>query len=411
MDEGRTVVAYTGINVGNLKNNNRSAILKLLNDQVAMSRKDIAAALGLTPATVTVICSELIDAGLLRELGELQDEKRAGRKKILVGINYDRYFVLSVSIESAETCVSLTNLMGEQGRFKRLKTDTECPPEEFLRRIAAECKALLRKSGVSGESVLGVGVSVPGDVRRETGVSLQAYRVWGEPVPIGAILSEQLELPVIVDNNVRAFAEAELIFGSGKDFENMLFIKWGPGVGSAIVIQKQIYNSNRSKNAEIGHFVMDPQGPPCRCGRRGCLETFVGTHAMAEQLRFHCTEARMPQLYERVGGDLAEIAAHNFTQFLPLEDPAMWRIIEEDVAMFARSVCHVITMLAPDRVVLYGRLFEQSALTERFLANCKALDARYDEDYIIRSELWDKIDYIGPLALVVNQLFLSGQTE
>ena len=404
-------MAYTGINVGNLKNNNRSAILKLLNDQVAMSRKDIAAALGLTPATVTVICSELIDAGILCELGELQDERRAGRKKILVGINYDRYFVLSVSIESAETCVSLTNMIGERGRFTRIRTDAEIPPEEFLERIAAECKALIRKSGVSKGAILGVGVSVPGDVRRENGLSLHAYRVWNEPVEIGGFLSDKLGLPVIVDNNVRAFAEAELIFGSGKDFENMLFIKWGPGVGSAIVIGKQLYNSNRSKNAEIGHFVMDPKGAACRCGRRGCLETFVGTHAMAEQLRLGCTKERMPRLYEQVGGDLTQISARNFTGFLELDDPAMWRIIDGDVEMLARSVCHVITMLDPDRVVLYGRLFEQSALMERFLADCKALDPRYDESYIIRSELWDKIDFIGPLALVVNQLFLSGQAE
>ena len=404
-------MGYTGINVGNLKNNNRSAILKLLNDQVAMSRKDLAAALGLTPATVTVICSELIDAGILRELGELQDEKRAGRKKILVGINYDRYLVLSVCMESTETCISVTNLKGEKGLFKRIPTDAEIAPEAFLHQVAEECKALLRKGRVPKKRILGMGVSIPGEVRRETGVGLHAYRIWNEPVPIGPFLQEQLGLPVIVDNNVRAFAEAELIFGHGKEFENMLFVKWGPGVGSAIVIQKQLYNSSHSKNAEIGHIVMDTRGNVCRCGRRGCLETFVSTHAMADQLRESCTEERMPQLYEKVAGDLTGVAAHNFTQFLRLEDAAMWQIIERDVAMFARSVCNMVTMLAPDRVVVYGRLFEQSALMERFLANCKALDARYDEKYIVRSELGDKIDFIGPLALVVNQMFLSGQTE
>ena len=404
-------MGYTGINVGNLKNNNRSAILKLLNDQVAMSRKDLAAALGLTPATVTVICSELMEAGILRELGELQDEKRAGRKKILVGINYDRYLVLSVCIESTETCVSITNLKGEQGLFKRIPTDAEMAPEAFLRQVAEECKALMRKGRVSKKRILGVGVSIPGEVRRETGVGLHAYRIWNEPVVIGPFLQEQLGLPVIVDNNVRAFAEAELIFGHGKEFENMLFVKWGPGVGSAIVIQKQIYNSSHSKNAEIGHIVMDTRGNLCRCGRRGCLETFVSTHAMADQLRENCSEELMPQLYEKVAGDLAEVAAHNFTQFLRLEDAAMWQLIEKDVAMFARSVCNMVTMLAPDRVVVYGRLFEQAPLLERFLSNCKALDARYDEKYIVRSELGDKIDFIGPLALVVNQMFLSGQTE
>ena len=402
---------YTGINQGSVKNNNRSAILKLLNDQGAMSRKDIAAALGLTAASVTVICSELIASQVLCELGEAQEDKRAGRKKILVGINYDRWRVLSISIESAETCISVTNLAGKQGVFKRLKTDASVTPEAFLRLVADACKALMWENGIAKSALLGAGVSVPGRVDRETGVSLYAYRIWNDPVPVSACLRKYLDIPIILENNVHAFAEADLIFGSGKDLENMLFIKWGPGVGSSIVIHKEIYDSNRSKNAEIGHFIMKIQGRECRCGRRGCLETFVGTHAMAEQLRNACTRERMPQLYDMVGGDLSAVSAQNFTQFLSLEEPAMWEIIDEDVEMLARSVCNVITMLAPDQVIVYGKLFEQPALMERFMAHCKKIDKGYAEDYIIRSKMSDKIDYAGPLALVVNRLFLSGQVE
>ena len=402
---------YTGINQGSVKNNNRSAILKLLNDQGAMSRKDIAAALGLTAASVTVICSELIAARVLCELGEAQEDKRAGRKKILVGINYDRWRVLSISIESSETCISVTNLGGKQGVFRRVRTDASAAPEVFLRRVADECKSLMWENGITKDALLGAGISVPGRVDQETGVSLYAYRIWDEPVPIGACLREHLDIPIILENNVHAFAEAELIFGSGKELENMLFIKWGPGVGSSIVIHKEVYDSNRSKNAEIGHLVMKSQGRECRCGRRGCLETFVGTHAMAEQLRNACTRERMPRLYEKVGGDLSAVSAQNFTRFLSLKEPAMWELIDEDVEMLARSVCNVITMLAPDQVIVYGKLFEQPPLMERFMAHCKKIDERYAEDYIIRSKMSDKIDYAGPLALVVNRLFLSGQME
>lgn len=402
---------YTGINQGGVKNNNRSAILKLLNDQGAMSRKDIAASLGLTAASVTVICAELIASQVLCELGEAQEDKRAGRKKILVGINYNRWRVLSISIESAETCISVTNLAGKQGVFKRLKTDASVAPEAFLRRVADECKTLMWENGIAKDALLGAGVSVPGRVERETGVSLYAYRIWDTPVPVGARLREYLDIPIILENNVHAFAEAELIFGSGKDLENMLFIKWGPGVGSSIVIHKEIYDSNRSKNAEIGHLIMKSQGRECRCGRRGCLETFVSTHAMAEQLRDACAKERTPRLYEKVDGDLSAVSAQNFTQLLSLEEPAMWEIIDEDVEMLARSVCNVITMLAPDQVIVYGKLFEQSALMERFMAHCRKIDEGYAEGYIIRSKMSDKIDYAGPLALVVNRLFLSGQVE
>ena len=402
-------MSYTGINQESVKNYNRSAILKLLNDQGAMSRKDIAATLGLTAASVTVICSEMIDSRILRELGEAQEDKRAGRKKILLGINYDRWQVLSISIESAETCISVTNLGGTRTAFTRIRTDTSVTPASFLRRTADQCKSLLWENGIAKDALLGVGVSVPGEVERNTGVSLHAYRIWSEPVPVCACLREHLDLPVVLENNVHAFAEAELIFGSGKDLENILFIKWGPGVGSSIVIHKQIYESNRSKNAEIGHFIMKSKGRECRCGRRGCLETFVGTHAMAEQLRNTCSVDRMPQLYEKVEGDLSAISAQNFTEFLSLTDPAMWQLIDANVEMLAHSVCNAITMLAPDQVIVYGKMFEQPPLMERFMAHCKKIDRHYNEDYIIPTKLSDKIDFAGPLALVVNRLFLPGQ--
>ena len=91
---------------------NRSSILKLLNDCGAMSRKDIAIELGLTPATVTLICTELISAGILCEKGEVEEERRAGRRKVLIDINYQYRYVLSVSIEAAKTCIAISNLKG-----------------------------------------------------------------------------------------------------------------------------------------------------------------------------------------------------------------------------------------------------------------------------------------------------------
>ena len=93
-------MAYSGLNLGNVKNQNRSSILKLLNDHGPMPRKDLSARLGLTPASLTTLCGELLAQNILFELGEVQQEdKRAGRRKILLGINYAYRHVLSISIE------------------------------------------------------------------------------------------------------------------------------------------------------------------------------------------------------------------------------------------------------------------------------------------------------------------------
>lgn len=405
-------MGYTGINLGNVKLSNRSAILKLLNDQGKMSRKDIAIALGLTPATVTLICSELISAGVLCEMGELEEQKRAGRKKVLIGINYQYRHVLSISIESETTIVAISDLKGNCLAARSIPTDGAKDPEEFLKSVVNEGKALMWESGISRDLVLGVGVSVPGPVKRSTGVSQHAYRIWTEQVPVGDILRKYVEYPVIVENNVKAFAEGELIYGNGRDRENLLFIKWGPGVGSAIIIQNRIYDSRNSKTAEIGHYIVEKNGKQCRCGRRGCLETKVATHPIAERVRESCTPDNMPMLYEMVQGDVERIQARNMSQWVTSEDPGLWRVLGDIIEEIARITVNTITLLAPDKVIIYGQMFDLPHFQKMFLEVCRTYDPSYTDDYIVKSNLSDRIEYIGPLAVVVNELFLlSGPVE
>ena len=158
-------MGYTGINLENVKLSNRSSILKLLNDCGAMSRKDIAIRLKLTPATVTLICTELISAGILCEKGEVEEERRAGRKKILIDINYQYSYVLSISIEAAKTFIAISNLKGKKLGGKQLTTDGTIAPEKFLKKVADESKALMWENGIAKDGVLGIGVSVPGPVK------------------------------------------------------------------------------------------------------------------------------------------------------------------------------------------------------------------------------------------------------
>lgn len=400
-------MGYTGINLENVKVSNRSAILKLLNDHGAMSRKDIAIELGLTPATVTLICTELISAGILLEKGEMAQEKRAGRKKMSIDINYQYKYVLSISIEGPETCIAISDLKGRLCKSSRIKTDGGLPPGEFLKRAADEGKSLMWEQGIAKDSVLGAGISLPGPVRRDTGVSLHAYRIWNEAVPVGEYMKSYLDLPVVVENNVKAFAEGELIYGTGKKQENLLFIKWGPGVGSAIIIQNKIYDSQNSKTAEIGHYIVEPGGLPCRCGRRGCLETHVATHAIADRVRRACTKEAMPGLYAFVDGDVDRIEVKNMEQWIEIEDPGLQKIIDDIVERLARTVVNTITLLAPDKVIIYGFMFEMDNIQKRFLNFCTYYDSQYDGDYILRSELSDRTHYIGPMAVVVNELFLG----
>ena len=400
-------MSYTGINLESVKANNRSSILKLLNEQGPTSRKDLAQALGLTPASVTQNCSDLIEAGILCEAGEVKNSNRAGRRKILVGINYTCRYVLSISIELEDTCLTLSDLQGENRTCCRLKTDTQILPEEFLTKVALEGLSLIHQAGIPHEMILGVGVSIPGLVDREKGVSRSAYRIWETPVDVRGLLGRYLHFPILLDNNVNAFAKAELLFGGSREKENLLFMKWGPGVGSAIVLHNKLYESRFSKEGELGHVTIEKNGKLCRCGRRGCLETRANVHAMANQISEACTAEDMPALYDLTGGDVSLIRGRNIDWWFQAQDDGFWRIMAPIVDDVARTLANTVTILAPDAVVYYGPVFQLPGMQERFLRHCAQFDPNYNSDYITMSTLSDKIDFIGPLAVVVNELFLS----
>lgn len=400
-------MTYTGINLESVKANNRSSILKLLNEQGPTSRKDLAQALGLTPASVTQNCTDLIAAGILCEEGEVKDSTRAGRRKILVGINYNCRQVLSISIELSDTYITLSSLNGSDRTSRHLKTDITVSPHDFLHTVAQEAVSLIQQSSIPKDRILGVGVSIPGLVDREKGISRSAYRIWEKPVDVRGILKQYLDYPILLDNNVNAFAKAELLFGSGREKDNILFMKWGPGVGSALVLHNKLYESRFAKEGELGHVTIEKDGKLCRCGRRGCLETRANIHAIANQISEACTAEDMPVLFDLVGGDVANIRGRNIDWWFHAQDDGFWHIMDGILDQVARTLSNTITIFAPDTVVLYGQVFQLPNVKERFLRHCKNYDPNYNEKYLTMSTLSDRIDYIGPLAVVVGELFLS----
>ncbi len=402
-------MGYTGINLVSVKTKNRCQILRLLNDQGPTSRKDLAEKLGLTTAAVSTLCAELLAEDIVYEKGEVKEDARAGRKKILLDINYDYRYVLSITIEAGSTCVSVSNLRGEHCVTRRLQTDGEADPESFLKSIADVGKALMWENGIERGRLLGAGVSVPGIVSREEGVARRAYRIWDKPVAVCEILEKNLECPVIIENNVNAFARAELLYGTGKQLQNLVFIKWGPGVGSAIVANRHVYAGRNFKSAEIGHVCVEEHGAPCRCGRRGCLETHVATHQIVKRLRQICTRETTPKMWELLGGDPQNLNVHNLYEVLQRPEEAVCEVMDREIGHLASVTEMILTMLAPDRLIVFGQMFGLPHLLDTLIAHCCQYDPAYDETYIKMSELNEKIDYIGSLAVAVSELFYQDE--
>ncbi|SDB53545.1 Sugar kinase of the NBD/HSP70 family, may contain an N-terminal HTH domain [Pseudobutyrivibrio sp. YE44] len=399
---------YQGINLENVKNNNRSAILHILNNEGAMSRKDIAKKAGLTAASVTLICNELIDEGIINELGEAVEEKRAGRKKILVDINPLYKYILCICIETDETYISITNLKGLVLDSITILTEKKGKPEIFLEKIAVESAKIMWGKGISKNDVLGAAVSVPGLVDREKGISVNSFSIWTKPVPVGKILSEKLGIRVVVENNLKTSAENEILFGDGKEDANFIILKWGPGVGSAIITDHCIYGGANGMSAEIGHVSVNKDGKPCNCGMKGCLETEISTHAIMDDIQAEYEKApkKMPGL-EQWFNEGNEMTYKNVDEWAEISDEKILDIFDSKIEMLAFSMRNYRTLLDPGKVILMGYMFDVEGIYKRFIQKYKEYDSSLKEGVFIKSENSIRENHIEPLATALNEWFYA----
>ena len=367
-----------------VRKSNRSAILKFINDNGPVSRKDLAEVIGLTPAAVTQICTDLLKEEILVESGTNAKSQGAGRKKILLDINYDVAYVFAINIEPEYTVIALSNLQGNQIALRKCKTKGEENPKDFLEELAQVCATIKEEHKKVAKRIVAAGVGITGLVDQAHGVSSKAYGIWEEQVDVGPMLSEALGIPVLVENNVNALAVAELIYGMGREHDNLMVIKWGPGVGCAIIIDQQVYEGRHNKAAELGHFIVEPNGAQCSCGRRGCLETKISYQALNKIHPF--SEANLGMAYEEAKREHREKA------------------FDDAIDMFARSIVNSATIMAPNRIVLTGELFQSQVIRDQLIRSCGSYDASWGEGRVVYSELWDRESYIGPVAICTKHL-------
>lgn len=395
---------FTGLNMNDVRQSNITAVLYLLNREGELSRKDIADKLGLTPAAVTKICRELLYNEKIIETGEF-DGNKAGRKKILISVNSDRFFVIGISLEPDFCNYGIYNVSGESLLSGKKEFNREKEPEKLLSEIALEITEMIKISGIDKKDILGAGVGIVGSVDSD-GVTKGKYGMWREGIRVKDAFEKALKIPVRVENNVKSFVIAETVFQTQEKGKNQLFIKWGPGVGSAIMINGEVFSSNGNGEAEIGHYIIHPNGADCRCGRKGCLETHVAVNAIINRIKECYSQQTTPVLFELTKGNSRKISYELLLENIDRLDKTVNEIIDRRINRMARAVVNAATLFDPDKVVLFGYMFDER-VCRKFIDCCKAYYPKYDESFISVSTLSKKSKYIGPVALALKYMFFE----
>jgi glucokinase-like ROK family protein len=260
---------------------NRSLVLDLIKQRSSISRASIAKATDLAKPTVSAIVDDLVQEGLVREIGMGQPTTGGGRPPILLEFNARSQFVVGVHIGVRRTTIVVADARGaEIGRIQQ--TTVKRKPAEVLAKIAASITGALKEAGVPNKRLGAVGVCVPGLVDFDAGICLLAPNLGWKDVDVRTPLESALKVPVFVHNTAQAAAVAESVEGAGQGAANMVLLYVGSGIGAGIISDGRLFHGASGIAGEIGHCRMVGATAKCNCGKIGCLETVATGPAIVE---------------------------------------------------------------------------------------------------------------------------------
>jgi predicted NBD/HSP70 family sugar kinase len=261
-----------------VKDPHRAELFSLILRNEPLTRADLAALASLDQSTVTRTLKPLIDSGYVTESQAAPAGR--GRPRRVIRVAVEKLCAVGIKIGPQVISGVLTDLGAKVIARRALQLDRP-GPEEALTAVAELVGSLLEAVPGSRERSVGIGVGVSGHVDPPSGACRFSPILGWHDVDIATPLGRATGLPVSVHNDVNTLAVAEYLFGAGREAEDFAVVTLGPGVGLGLVIGGRLHDGAEGLAGEFGHIPLLPKGPPCHCGRRGCLEALAGDDAIA----------------------------------------------------------------------------------------------------------------------------------
>ncbi|ELP61309.1 ROK family protein [Streptomyces turgidiscabies Car8] len=324
---------------------NRYEVLREIIAQSPTSRQELAAATGLSLATVATLVGELIDLRMLTEVGF--EDSAGGRPRGLVAVNASGGALIGVDIAETYVRAELFDLgLNVLARAAEHMRPGESRPEQVVGHVTTAVGSVVAQAGIEGARVLGVGVSVPGQVDRVTGIAEYAPNWDWHDVPLLDLLTEHIAYPLYLDNPLRACAVAELWFGAVRGHGNAVVVNLGTGVGAGLVIGGAVHRGVSNSAGEWGHTTLVLDGRPCHCGNHGCVETYVG----APGIMLNLAELDPGGALLRPDDQTATVDA--LARGVADGDPVAVRVVRDMARYLGASISDLVNLLNPEIVVL-----------------------------------------------------------
>jgi predicted NBD/HSP70 family sugar kinase len=327
------------------------AILELIRSSGVVSRTELVDRSGLTGASITRIVRQLLDEGLVAETG--LGESTGGKRRTLIQLNSSARIAVGISLDYDQIRYSVINLGGQVIAERSAKGTGAKAPYEVTQRIAVETAALLEAAGIDGSQVIGIGVAIAGrwgsrDQAHPSNANATDWELFALEETLGAASGK----PVLVENDSTCAAIGEYWVGRLPSTENFATVYMTDGFGLGLVIKGSIYRGASANAGEIGHMTVDPSGPECVCGRRGCLHALGGVERIVGLARRDVKlvgDLRLRDTPRTVRADYVKIA-----RAAAGGNDRASRLIHQSAGYLAGTLVSITNLLDLDQIILAG---------------------------------------------------------
>jgi predicted NBD/HSP70 family sugar kinase len=364
-------------------------VLRVLRELGPASRAEIVRRTSLSRATVSSVLAQVREEGLVIEGdGEAAGQ---GRPAALLRLSPSAGAALGIDFGKRHLRVAVADLGHRVLAERALELDTDQSAKDGMRVAVELAHDVLAEAGIAERQVVGVGMGVPGPIHQTSGELGSATILPGwVGVRAQEAMAHRLGLPVVVDNDANLGALGEWTWGAARDCDDVVYLKVSTGIGAGLIVDGRPYRGAGGTAGEIGHTIVDPAGPICRCGNRGCLETLVGVPALLELLAPTLGRLSLQEVLDRAAaGELAPRRA----------------IAEagEAIGAAAATLCNLIN---PARVVVGGDLGAAGELLlvpmREAIGRAAIPSAAADVD-VVPAQLGDRAEVLGAIALVLRE--------
>lgn len=366
----------------------RAAVLTALRTHGPMSRAELARHAGAAPSTISGVVRELTAAGLVVAAARQHDPAQPGRPGLLLTLNPRLGAIAGVEFGFRSLRVLLCDLAHEvigsaECELPDAHTSTAALPA--ARRLL---DGALATAGLTRRALIGVGVSLPGPVCHHPDAIKPSAILPGWHGVTGDHIAAALGRTVSIDNDANLAALGEHVWGAGRGCDDSVTLKFHTGIGCGLFVNGTLVRGAAGGAGEIGHITVDERGPLCRCGKRGCLETYTAISAILDALRPRYGELTLPRLM----------------RLLSARDPGAVRVVGDAAELVGTHLAAACNLLAPRRIIVIGPMAEAGPLIlEPIRTALRRHIAPNEVPEVVLGSLGTRHTALGAIALALEE--------